>query len=191
MIVTVFCASSTKIPDIYFSETQKIASRLTDEKVSFCYGGGAAGLMGVFADKVLEHHGEIIGIIPRFMIEMKWAHEKATSLIEVDDMHDRKRLLIEKGDAILVLPGGLGTMDELFEAATLKQLGQHVKPIILYNINNFFDPVISLFKHMAEERFIRHEHIDMIYTTDKPDEVLRILKNPDEPDHSLIDKAQI
>ena len=142
--VSIFCASSPGIDEIYFNAAAELARLLVKNNISIDYGGGGVGLMGEIADTVLREGGQIRGIIPVFMKEMEWSHPEVKDMILVRDMHERKYRLKKDADAIITLPGGVGTMDELMEFITLKQLGQFTKPIIILNTNGFFDPLFGL-----------------------------------------------
>jgi uncharacterized protein (TIGR00730 family) len=123
--------------------------------VGLVYGGGSLGLMGKVARAVLDNGGRVTGIIPAFLSNKERMLRDVNELIVVEDMHQRKRLMFEKSDAFVALPGGVGTLEELVEQLTWSQLGQHEKPIILANINNFWNPLLALLEHMRAERFIR------------------------------------
>jgi uncharacterized protein (TIGR00730 family) len=165
---TVFCASSRKVDQKYFIDTIALADVLLQRNIKIIYGGGAVGLMGALADRYLEKGGKIIGIIPEFMVKVEWAHPKVKEMHIVHDMHERKRRMLEGSDAVIALPGGTGTLEELSEAITLKRLGHFNKPILLLNTNNFYTPLANFFKKMADEHFLNPEHLAMWKLVDKP-----------------------
>lgn len=178
--VTIYCASSPGIPQVYFDEAKKLASNLVKSGYGIIYGGGAVGLMGAIADSVLENGGRIKGIIPRFMIEVEWEHKGVQDMVHVDSMHQRKQLLIENTSAVIALPGGSGTLEELYEVVSLKKLGMFPHPIVLLNTNNYFDPLIEMAERMARENFMRKEHLSMWSAAQRPEEVVEIIENTDK-----------
>jgi len=157
MNITVFCASSSKINQKYFDSTTAIAKHIAETGKGVVYGGGNVGLMGCLADTALANGGYVIGIIPEFMKVWERAHEGCQELIFTDNMRDRKLKLLVRGDAVLILPGSVGTMDELFEAFTLKRLNRYDKPIIIFNQDGFYDALISLLNTFIDEQFMGDE----------------------------------
>ena len=170
MQFTVYCASSRKVDKKYFDDTILLADELLKHRIKVFYGGGKVGLMGALADRYLEKGGEIAGIIPEFMVKVEWAHPDVKEMHIVHDMHERKKKLIEGSDAVIALPGGTGTLEELSEAITLKRLGHYHKPILLLNTNNFYTPLDNFFKKMANEHFLNPEHLKMWQLFDSPSE---------------------
>jgi hypothetical protein len=157
----------------------ELADRLIDNNIAMIYGGGAVGLMGCMADRYIEREGTIRGIIPEFMVKVEWAHPWVRDMIVVKDMHERKKKLIENTDAVIALPGGTGTLEELMEVLALKRLGKYLKPVILLNSNGFYDPLIDMFRNMVKENFLRPEHLDAYRIVDRPSEVIpAILSTP-------------
>lgn len=175
--VCVFCASSPRIDEIYFRDAAILGKILAENNIELNYGGGAVGLMGKLADAVLENGGIVNGIIPVFMKEMQWAHEKIPNLMLVKDMYERKRLLILGTDAVIALPGGIGTLEELSEVITLKQLGQYLNPIIILNTNGFYDEYIVFLSRMIREKFMRHIHKEIWQVVNKPEDILPSIIN--------------
>lgn len=186
--VSVFCASSQKVDPVYFHDALELGEILAKNHISVLYGGGAIGLMGCLADSMLKNGGKITGIIPRFMLEQGWGHEKVDQIV-VDTMHERKKKLAENPDAIIALPGGVGTMEELLEMITLKQLGKLLVPIIILNTNGFFNPLLSLFEQMIQQHFMRDVHRNLWTATNKPSEVLNAIRDTPEWDGSAIKYA--
>ncbi len=170
--VCVFCASSSLVDGEYKAGAQCLGRLLARQGVTVVYGGGAIGLMGAVADSALAEGGRVTGIIPRFMKELEWAHGGLTELCLVEDMHERKRLMIENVDAVVALPGGCGTLEELLEVITLKRLAIYLNPIVLVNIRGYFDPLIQLFENAISERFMRARHRSMWSVVDSAEEVL-------------------
>ena len=143
------------------------------------YGGGGIGLMGAVADGALEAGGHVIGIIPRFMTEVEWQHPGIANLEIVEDMRERKHRLLTGSDAVVALPGGCGTLEELFEAITLKRLGIYFNPIVLVNTNGFYDDLQRFLLKTIDEKMMNREHAEMWSLVDSPDEVLpRIRATP-------------
>ena len=130
---------------------------IAKQKLKLIYGGGSIGLMGIVACSVLDHGGEVTGIIPKFLEAREIMLKRVNELIVTDDMHERKMLMFEKADAFVALPGGIGTLEEVIEMMTWAQLGQHKKPIMLANINHFWDPLLTLFEKMRSETFVRKQ----------------------------------
>jgi len=170
--VCVYCASSSLVDGEYKACAQSLGGLLARKGVTVVYGGGAIGLMGALADSALAERGRVTGIIPRFMQELEWAHGGLTELCVVDDMRQRKRLLIENVDAVVALPGGCGTLEELLEVITLKRLALYLNPIVLVNVRRYFDPLIQLFENAIGERFMDPRHRSMWSVVDSADDVL-------------------
>ena len=140
--------------------------------LSIVYGGGNVGLMGLLADAALAAGGEVIGIIPRNMMVRELGHKGVTSLIAVNSMHERKQKMADLADAFLALPGGIGTMEELFEVFTWLQLGLHRKPVGLLNVAGFYDPLVEFLAHMRGQRFLKPEHFETLTVTDTVEDLL-------------------
>jgi len=189
--VCVFCASSHKVDKKYFEVARNLAKVLVENKITTVYGGGAVGLMGILADTVIEKKGEIIGIIPEFMMDVEWGHKSISDLLIVKDMHERKKKLIENIDAIIVLPGGSGTLEETMEVITLKRLGKFTKPIIFVNTDGFYNHLFDFFDKMIEEKFMREEHRKMWSSVNLPEEIILAIKSAPEWDESAISIAAV
>lgn len=153
--ICVFCGSGAGKDPVYADAARTLGRSLAESKISLVYGGGSLGLMGEVARSVLDHGGRVIGIIPSFLSEKERMLRDVDELIVTEDMHQRKRLMFERSDAFVALPGGIGTLEELVEQLTWSQLGRHQKPIVLANIASFWDPLKSLLEHMRSEAFIR------------------------------------
>jgi uncharacterized protein (TIGR00730 family) len=156
--VTVYCSSSNLAPPAYFAAATELGREFAKRGIGLVYGGGGVGLMGCIADAVMENGGTVKGIIPRFLEEREVAHYGLSELHVVETMHERKMKLAEWGDAYLVLPGGFGTLDELIEVITWKHLGHHHKPIILLNLNGFWNPLLLFFDRIAAEQMVHEDH---------------------------------
>jgi uncharacterized protein (TIGR00730 family) len=184
--VTLFCASSRKSPEKYFSVARELAEILLNNKIGLVYGGGAVGLMGCIADRYIERGGSITGVIPEFMMKVEWAHKGVSKMMIVQDMHERKKKLIEGTDAVIALPGGTGTLEELMEVLTLKRLGKYFKPIILVNTDGFYNQLIDFFHTMVREQFLRQEHLEAYTVVNEPSEVIAAIHTtPRWPDDAI------
>ena len=172
MRICVYCASSNQADPRYRETAFHLGELLAADGHSIVYGGGSAGSMGAVADGALSKGGEVIGIIPRFMTEVEWQHPGLASLEVVEDMRERKHRLLTGSDAVVALPGGCGTLEELFEALTLKRLGLYFNPIVLVNTAGFYAPLQSFLERMIEQRFMNPQHLAMWTLVDSPNDVL-------------------
>ncbi len=161
--VTVYCSSSNHSPKAYFEAASELGKSLAKRNISLVFGGGNIGLMGCIANAVMQNGGTVRGIIPRFLEEREIAHYGITELHIVETMHERKMKLAEWADAFIVLPGGFGTLDELLEVITWRHLGHHNKPIILLNIDGFWDSLLQFFNTLAENNLVKPDH-EKLYT---------------------------
>jgi uncharacterized protein (TIGR00730 family) len=175
--VCIFCASSPGIDRVFFDDAAILGKILAENKIQVVYGGGKAGLMGQLADTILSYGGSITGVIPHFMTRMNWAHPGVPEMVGVDTMFERKALMIKDVDAVIALPGGVGTLEELMEVITLKQLGQFLAPIIVLNTNGFYDHLSAFLEKMIREKFIREMHSGIWQFVNSPHEVLGAIRN--------------
>jgi hypothetical protein len=189
--VLVFCASSRSCDPIYHEAAGRLGRTLARASMTIVYGGGAVGSMGALADAALEAGGEVVGIQPRFMRDLEWSHAGLTELQLVEDMQERKRRMLECADAVVALPGGSGTLEELFEAITAKRLGFFLNPIILVNQRGFFDPCIATLERCVEERFMDGRHREMWQVVAEPEQVPRAIEVAAPWDASAQDFAAI
>lgn len=173
--VCVYSASSTKINPVYFKAAEELGSLLAEHHIRLINGAGSIGLMCAVADAVLKNGGEVTGVIPRFMVEQNWHHTGLTELIEVESMHERKQKMANLSDGIVALPGGCGTLEELLEIITWKQLGLYLNPIVILNVNGFFDPLLEMLGKAIDENFMRQQHGDIWKVVQTPEEALRLL----------------
>ena len=172
MRVCVYCASSEKCDRAYHDAAERLGALLAESGCTIVYGGGAVGLMGSLANGALARSGKVIGIIPRFMRDVEWQHPGIADLQVVEDMRERKHRLLTGSDAVVALPGGCGTLEELFEAITLKRLGLYFSPIVLLNTRGFYTPLQRFLQHVIGERFMNPEHAAMWSLVDRPEDVL-------------------
>lgn len=174
--VCVYCASSQKIDAIYFEAADALAEALVAANIKVVFGGGATGLMGRLADRVLALGGHITGIMPEFMQKVEWAHKGVKHFHFVADMHARKKKFLDGTDALITLPGGCGTLEELLEAITLKRLGLFTKPIIILNIRGYYDPLLSMLDRSVQEGFMNNRHSQMWTVLDNPAAIVETIK---------------
>ena len=161
--VCVYCGSGPGVNHRFVETAQALGKILAENNIRLVYGGGSVGLMGAIAKSALEHGGAVTGIIPDFLRARENALTKVQEMIVTPDMHERKRLMFERSDAFVALPGGVGTLEELVEMLTWQQLGRHAKPILLANIDGFWEPLMALLAHMRAAQFIRPNlEIDVI-----------------------------
>lgn len=173
--VCVYSASSTKIDKVYFEAATHLGRLLAEHHIRLVNGAGSIGLMRSVADAVLENGGEVTGVIPKFMVEQKWHHTGLTELIKVESMHERKQLMADLSDAVIALPGGCGTLEELLEIITWKQLGLYLNPIVILNTNGFFDPLLDMLERAIDENFMRRQHGDIWHVATTPGEAIELV----------------
>jgi hypothetical protein len=160
--IAVYCGSSKGDEEVFSSKAKELAQVLVKNNLGLVYGGGDVGLMGEIADEMLRLGGEVIGVIPKRLVEYEVAHKGLTQQIVVDDMHQRKMKIFELSDACIAMPGGVGTMEEIFEAFTWTQLGFHRKPVGVLNVNGFYDLLNALLNNMVEHKFLKQEHKEVL-----------------------------
>ena len=191
MRICVYCASSEHAHPDYRAAASRLGELLAQMRCTIVYGGGAVGSMGALADGALSAGGEVIGVIPRFMSELEWQHRGIAALEVVEDMRERKRRMLEGSDAVVALPGGCGTLEELFEALTLKRLGLYFKPIVLLDTHGYFDALQDFLQRMIEERFMNPEHAAMWSVVATPEEVLPAIRSAPRWDANARDYAVV
>src|SRR5688572_9608151 len=169
--ICVYCASSQRCDVTYHDAARRVGEVLVEHGYGIVYGGGARGSMGAVADGALARGGFVRGILPRFMMELEWGHPKLTELRIVEDLRDHQHLKLSERHGVVALPGGCGTLEELFEALTLKRLGLYVHPIVLLNTRNYFAPLIELLQHAVAERFMGDRHLEMWQVVSEPEEI--------------------
>lgn len=174
--VTVYAASSQALDDVYIEAANRLGRALAEAGLRIVYGGGSTGLMGAMADGALDAGGQVHGIIPEFLTRVERGHQGLQNLEVVADMRTRKARMLEEADAVVALPGGCGTFEELFEAMTLKRLGQFLGPIVLVNTRDYYDPLLALFEHSVRSHFMNRSHLDMWQTVADPDDVLPAIR---------------
>lgn len=173
--VCVYSASSTQIDPIYFQAADTLGRLLAQKGINLINGAGCLGLMSRISDAALATGGTVTGIIPHFMVEQNWHHKGLTHLIETETMHERKRMMADLSDGIIALPGGCGTMEELLEIITWKQLGLYLKPIVILNTNGFYNPLLEMLERAIDQHFMRRQHGSIWQVAQTPDEALQLL----------------
>ena len=174
--VCVFCGASSGHDPAYALAARRFGEVLARHGIELVWGAGNVGLMGVVADAVLSHGGRAVGVIPDFMVERELAHTAASEILIVDSMHARKAAMAERADAFVALPGGFGTLDELFEILTWAQLHIHRKPIGLLNVQGFFDPLLAMVQHMSTAGFITARHLALLHEDVHADNLLDAMR---------------
>jgi hypothetical protein len=170
--ICVFCGSNAGARNAYVEAAREAGRAIAARGLRLVYGGASVGLMGALADSALAAGGEVVGVMPRALIEREIAHARLTELHEVASMHARKALMADLSDGFLALPGGAGTLEELFEVWTWGQLGHHRKPVGLLNVGGYFDLLVAFVAHQERESFIRPEHRNMLIVESEPTRAL-------------------
>lgn len=175
--VCVYCASSTGVNESIVAATSELGTLLAARGIRLVYGGGAVGLMGVIADTVLEAGGEVTGIIPLSLFPKEVAHQGCTELITVDSMHERKRLMFDRSDAFIALPGGFGTLEEIAEVTTWAQIGMHSKPVGVLNIDGYWDGLFDFFDRAVDDQLLKEQNNQLLLRATTPTGMLDALEN--------------
>jgi len=178
--ICVYCASSTQLKPQFFEAAERLAKIFVEAGLAVVFGGGCSGLMGKLADTMMAENGKITGIIPQFMIDEEWHHPNLSELIVVETMHERKALMAKMADAVVALPGGCGTLEELLEAITWKQLGILTSPIVILNTDGYYDPMIEMLQRAIDEKFMRQKHQNMWMVVQNPEEVIPAILNSED-----------
>ena len=163
--ICVYCGSNNGVDPDYAVAAKELGHAMAEAGIRLVYGGGSVGLMGILARTVLQSGGQVTGIIPQFLKDREVMLREVSDLVVTNDMHERKRIMFERSDAFVALPGGIGTLEEVVEMMTWAQLDRHAKPILIANINGFWDPLVALFRHMTDEGFLNKaflgSHVDL------------------------------
>ncbi|ERI85864.1 TIGR00730 family protein [Bacteroides pyogenes F0041] len=173
--VCVYSASSTRIDPIYFEAAESLGRLLGEQQIRLINGAGSIGLMRAVADAALAAGGAVTGVIPHFMVEQGWHHTGLTELIEVESMHERKQKMADLSNGVIALPGGCGTLEELLEVITWKQLGLYLYPVVILNTNGFFDPLLEMLERAIDQSFMRRQHGDIWKVAKTPEEAVDLL----------------
>lgn len=174
--VCVYCASSSRVDKKYFDAAERLGKLLVEHNCEVVYGGGGVGLMGTLADTIIQLGGKIIGIMPEFMKEVEWEHKGLSSINLVNDMHARKKMFLDGTDAVIALPGGCGTLEELLEVMTWKRLGLFDKPIVIVNTSSYYDPLLEMLEKSIEEQFMAPIHRTMYSVVQDPEEIPLVIE---------------
>lgn len=174
--ITVFCGAGAGRKEIYVESAYNLGKFLAEENIGLVYGGGATGMMGAVAEGTLDAGGHVIGVIPQFLVDREVAHERVQDMQIVRTMHERKALLEEQGDGIIMMPGGAGTLEEFFEVFTWAQLGLHDKPIGILNVNGFFDGLIEVIRNLIRDGFLEERYEALIMVETDASELLKKFK---------------
>lgn len=175
--ICIFCGSSMGFDPVYKEKAAELGRVLADNGCELLYGGGSVGLMKVVADVMMERHCKVTGTITQHLLDMRVGHPDIDELIVVESMAERKKILEDMADGFIALPGGIGTMDEFFEAYVLSQLRVFDKPVALYNVNGYYDGIIDFIQHMAKEGFMRKEHADNLIVSNDAKDLLERMKH--------------
>ena len=174
--IAVYCGASSGLDPKYADAARALARVLVEHNIGLVYGGGNVGLMGTIADEVLRLGGEATGVIPRALLEREVGHTGLTRMFVVKDMHERKAMMADLSDGFIAMPGGMGTLEELFEMLTWSQLGIHAKPVGVLNVDGFYDGLVGFLGHLRVEGFVRAEHAGLMMVEATPEALVRRLQ---------------
>lgn len=183
--VCVYCGTGAKVDKVYVEAAETVGRLLAKEKVRLVYGGGKAGLMGVVADACFNAQGEVIGIIPEHVQDKEIKNTEVTEIFVVDSMHTRKRMMVDKSEAFVILPGGFGTLDETFEILTWKYMGLHDKPVVFVNVRGYFDPLLKMIDHMVNEGFTPFWQRNLFQVVEDASDIMGAIRSA--PEHIRAD----
>nr|MDH3175129.1 TIGR00730 family Rossman fold protein [Bacillus pumilus] len=170
--ICVFAGSNPGVKDVYKEKAVESGTYMAEHDIRLVYGGSRIGLMGAIADEVLRHGGQVIGVMPKGLFRGEVVHQELTELIEVTGMHERKAKMSESADGFIAMPGGFGTYEELFEVLSWAQIGIHQKPIGLYQVNDYFNPLIDMVKFSVQEGFSNESHLQLLHASAEPEELI-------------------
>ena len=189
--VAVYAASSSQVSSEYIDAAAELGRTLAAEGIEIVYGAGKVGLMGALADAALDAGGKVTGVIPQFMVDNGWCREKLTNLIVTPDMHTRKEKIVSLADATIALPGGVGTLEDLMEIITWKQLGLYADPIVILNTRGYFNPLKEMLERAVEEKFMREIHRNLWSIADTPRQAADLIRNTPQWDTAISKMAQM
>lgn len=179
--ICIFCGSSAGSQAIYLETAHLVGATLAKQQRTLIYGGGKVGLMGAVADSVIAHGGRAIGVMPKHLVDKEIAHQGLSELYVVQNMHERKQKMAELSDGFIALPGGVGTLEEIFEQWTWAQLGIHQKPCAFLNVNGYYDPLMQMIALMAQQQFTQDKYVEMIISSPDIVEILEAFQNYQAP----------
>ncbi len=177
MNICVFGSSSDKIDNFYLDAAERLGSTIAKGGHTMVFGAGKCGIMGASARGITAEGGELIGVTPTFFVEQGVIYDKCTEIIYTETMHERKAIMEDKADVFIICPGGIGTFEEFFEVLTLKQLHRHSKPIIIYNVNGYYNPMIAMIQNAVDENYMSSECIRLYSVAETEDEIFEQLEN--------------
>lgn len=183
--ITIYASASSKIFPIYFEAAAKLGKLLAEHSITCVNGGGVNGLMAAVTNAVLENGGNVCGVAPQFMFDKGWIHQSIQEVIVTQDMHSRKQTMADKSDAYIALPGGVGTLEELLEIITWKQLGLHSKPIVILNTAGYYDHLLALLDRADQENFIHSESAKTFHVAATPEEAVGLIFKQAQPDEKF------
>ncbi len=186
--IALFCGSSAGTNPLYSTVAKELARQFSDQGLNMITGGGWVGIMGVLADEMIKCGGKVTGVIPGFLVDKEVAHKGLSEIIVVNTMHERKKKIEEMADGFIALPGGFGTLDEIFEMITWAQLDLHRKPCGILNINGYYDHLIAHIQHMVQEGYVANGYLDMVIMDKDPKDILQRMTSYSRP---ILDKAKI
>lgn len=189
--VAVYAASSSLAGDDYMKAAEELGALLASRGMEIVYGAGKLGLMGALADSALSHGGAVTGVIPKFMVDNGWCHDGLTRLIVTKDMHERKERIVSLAQATIALPGGVGTMEELLEIITWKQLGLYACPVVILNVDGYFNPLLEMFSNAIDNHFMRDVHRKLWRVASDAREAVKLVEETEPWDTSISKMAQI
>lgn len=175
--ICIYCGSSPGASPSYAQRARTLAQAMVKDNIALVYGGGNVGLMGIIADEVIRLGGRATGVIPEALLQKELGHKGLTQLHIVKDMHERKAMMADLADGFIAMPGGVGTLEELFEVFTWAKLGFHQKPIGLMNVDGFYDSLLQLIQHMVTQRFLKEEHAELLIAEEQPEALLQRFKS--------------
>ena len=184
-LVSVYCASSSKVDEAFKRQAFRLGELLAERGVAVKYGSGKVGLIGEVAKGVLSKKGKLIGVIPQFMVDEGWSNPDVTEEIITETMRERKYILAKDVDAAIALPGGVGTLEELMEVITGRQLGLFKSLVIIVNINHYYDDLLRMFQHAAEENFMRDTHLELWKVVDNVEDVIETIEKAEVLDENV------
>lgn len=184
--LTVYCSSSNQLDSVYVQAAEQLGAIIGSNGWRCCNGGGSFGLMKTVTDSTLEHGGEVVGVIPQFMIDNGWCHQQLSEVVATDTMHHRQETMHRMSDALVALPGGCGTFLELIESITFKQLGIISMPIVILNVNHYFDPLIQQLQTAMDQNFMHPKHAQLWTVVDRVGDVMKAIRETPAWDSSLL-----
>lgn len=189
--IAIYCSSSNKVRESYMQAAERLGELFAKANIQLIYGDGGIGLMAAAAQGALDAGGKVLGVIPQFMVDAGWNNPRSTKTIVTETMHERKATICQHADAMVALPGGIGTFEELLECLTWKQLGLHTCPVVILNTDGYYDRLLSCIDYMIEEQMMRPIHREMFIVVSTPEEVLPAIMSAPQWDPSTIRLAAI